>query len=126
MSETEHAGRLDSALCEGLGPVTGAQTLVERLRTRNGRADGLGLGLVCDEAAAEIERLRAALAQSCDEHRSQIYEAGPGGGCPLLADAVAAERERCLRLLFQGGAPRSDEYGDWAPVSEAIEKGLRA
>lgn len=42
------------------------------------------------------------------------------------AALVAAERERCLRLLFQGGAPRSAEYGDWAPVSEAIEKGLRA
>ena len=50
----------------------------------------------------EIARLRAALAESCDEHRAQIYDSGPGGGCPLLADAVAAERERwkdALRAL---------------------------
>lgn len=33
--------------------------IVERLRTRNGRPDGFGLGPVCDEAADEIERLRA-------------------------------------------------------------------
>lgn len=47
------------------------------------------------EAAGEITQLRAALAESCDEHRSNIYESGPGGGCVLLADAIAAERERC-------------------------------
>lgn len=52
----------------------------------------------CADAADEIERLRAALAESCDEHRSQMYEAGPGGGCPLLRDAVAAERARWQRI----------------------------
>ena len=35
--------------------------IVEMLCTRNGRPDGFGLGLVCDEAADEIERLRGAL-----------------------------------------------------------------
>ena len=33
--------------------------LIERLRTRNGRADGFGLGPVCDEAADELSALRA-------------------------------------------------------------------
>jgi hypothetical protein len=48
---------------------------------------------------AEVALLRAALAQSCDEHRSNIYEAGPGGGCPLLVDAVAEERNRPRQVL---------------------------
>lgn len=43
-----------------------------------------------------------------------------------VSEAVAAERERCIALLFQGGAPRSDNYGDWANVREAIKNGLRA
>jgi hypothetical protein len=33
--------------------------IVEKLRTRNGRPDGFGIGPVCDEAADEIERLQA-------------------------------------------------------------------
>ena len=36
-------------------------TLVERLRTRNGRPDGFGIGPVCDEAADRIAELEAAL-----------------------------------------------------------------
>jgi hypothetical protein len=44
----------------------------------------------------ENERLRAALADSCEEHRAEIFDATTGGGCMLLHDAVAAERERCL------------------------------
>lgn len=51
-----------------------------------------------EDAQAELEQLRATLAESCDEHRSNVYEAGPGGGCILLADAVAAERERWRRI----------------------------
>ena len=51
------------------------------------------------ELRAANDRLRATLAESCDEHRSQIYDSGPGGGCILLADAVAAERERLLSEL---------------------------
>jgi hypothetical protein len=38
-------------------------TIVERLRIRNGRPDGFGLGLLCDEAAKEIERLRGQVAE---------------------------------------------------------------
>jgi hypothetical protein len=32
--------------------------IVERLRNRNGRPDGFGIGPVCDAAADEIESLR--------------------------------------------------------------------
>jgi hypothetical protein len=38
--------------------------LIARLRTRNGSPTGFGLGPVCDEAADEIERLRAALQEA--------------------------------------------------------------
>ena len=52
-----------------LGQGSEAPTLVERLRTRNGRADGFGIGPVCDEAADEIERLRGALLDIADVAR---------------------------------------------------------
>ena len=72
--------------------------LIERLRTRNGRADGFGLGPVCDEAADELSALRAerdalvkTLAASCVEEREQLWEATTGGGC---SRAIAAEAER--------------------------------
>ena len=45
---------------------------------------------------------------------------------PFVRALLAAERARCLSLLFNSGAPRSDTYGDWAPTAEAIETGLRA
>ena len=54
-----------------------------------------------DAKDAEIERRRAALAESCDEHRSEIYDTATGGGCILLRDAVAAERERGDSLRSQ-------------------------
>jgi hypothetical protein len=38
--------------------------LVKRLRSRNGRPDGFGIGPVCDEAADRIEALEAALRQA--------------------------------------------------------------
>lgn len=41
--------------------------IVERLRTRNGRADGFGLGPVCDEAADTIERLRSVMVAAAEE-----------------------------------------------------------
>ena len=54
------------------------------------------------EAAAELRRLHAenedlkrTLAASCDEERSQLWEAGPGGGC---ARALSAEF-KCAELL---------------------------
>lgn len=49
--------------------------LVQRLRTRNGRRDGFGLGPVCDEAADEIERLRSSLRRCVDEAEDWLYEA---------------------------------------------------
>jgi hypothetical protein len=52
-----------------------------------------------DDLCTEIERLRAALAESCDEHRSDMYDTPTGGGCILLRDAVAAERENYTTLL---------------------------
>lgn len=44
---------------------------------------------------AEVEDLKRTLAASCDEERSQLWEAGPGGGC---ARALSAEF-RCAELL---------------------------
>ncbi len=44
---------------------------------------------------AEVESLKRTLAASCDEERSQLWEAGPGGGC---ARALSAEF-RCAELL---------------------------
>lgn len=38
-------------------------SLQERLRTRGGRPDGFGLGPICDEAAAELDRLQARVAE---------------------------------------------------------------
>lgn len=37
---------------------------------------------------------------------------------------ASAERERCAAIAQQGGAPRSEEFGDWADVEEAIRTGL--
>ena len=60
------------------------------------------VGRLCHEAATELRRLQAenedlkrTLAASCDEERSQLWEAGPGGGC---ARALSAEF-RCAELL---------------------------
>jgi hypothetical protein len=36
---------------------------------------------------AEINRLRAALAESCEDHRSNVYDTTTGGGCALLHGA---------------------------------------
>ncbi len=41
--------------------------IVDRLRTRNGRPDGFGLGSVCDEAADIIERLRTVMVAAAEE-----------------------------------------------------------
>ena len=44
---------------------------------------------------AENERLKRTLAASCDEERSQLWEAGPGGGCARALDAEL----KCAELL---------------------------
>lgn len=40
--------------------------LIEKLRSRNGRADGFGIGPVCDEAADRIEHLERVLSEVRD------------------------------------------------------------
>jgi hypothetical protein len=61
--------------------------IVERLRTRNGRPDGFGLGLLCDEAAGEIERLRE------DSALLAWVLAHPETCAEVLQDAAAGEGE---------------------------------
>lgn len=59
---------------------------------------------------AERDRLRAALAASCDEERNQIWEAGPGGGC-MRAHEAESERDR---LAAECEALRADKsLVDW-------------
>lgn len=36
------------------------------------------------ELITEVERLRAVLAESCEDHRSAVYDTTTGGGCVLL------------------------------------------
>ena len=50
---------------------------MERLRTRNGRPDGFGIGPVCDEAADEIERLRSVVAEAAEDIESWAAYADP-------------------------------------------------
>jgi len=47
-------------------------TLIERLRTERSVYDAE----LADEAADEIERLREALAKSCEEGRDEMYDCG--------------------------------------------------
>lgn len=62
-----------------------AMNIAEKLRTRGGRRDGFGLGLICDEAATEIERLNARIAElekaleEC-EHQTHSLRVWAGGG----------------------------------------------
>jgi len=96
MDETKPAG-VGPVLSDQLGP------LPERLRRNAGNwmptnDNTLEAHNLLTAAADELERLRAALAESCDEHRSEIYDTATGGGCILLHDAVAAERERCASM----------------------------
>lgn len=75
-----------------LGQGSEAVPLVERLRTRNGRADGFGLGPVCDEAADEIERLtelEAALEALVNRCNADFLLAADGA---VIAAEAALER----------------------------------
>jgi hypothetical protein len=63
---------------------------------------------------AEVEDLKRTLAASCDEERSQLWEAGPGGGCAraLSAEFRCAELLEALRLvvhLNERDVPMTDE-----------------
>ena len=77
MNDEKRASGVAVLSSDGLGV-----SLTERLRTRNGRPDGFGLGLLCDEAADEIERL--------SEH-----------AVILAATTEAVERERWAPLLAE-------------------------
>lgn len=55
--------------------------------------------------ASERDALRATLAASCDEERSQLWEAGPGGGCSRALDAER-ERDALRAALDAAQAPR--------------------
>jgi cell division septum initiation protein DivIVA len=77
---------------------------------------------VCRTSAKEIERLKAeneslkqALAASCDEERSQLWEASPGGGCSRALSAEAVNRELLEALKhahtwLQGSEPGRAQY----------------
>lgn len=72
-------------------------------------------------AAREIKRLRAALAESCAEERSQIWEAGPGGGCAraLAAEAIIDRIDRRMgvgwtRKLADALTPNAELTGERA------------
>jgi hypothetical protein len=57
-------------------------------------------------AAREREKWRKVLAESCAEERSQLFEAGPGGGCDR---ALTAEAEcHKLRAVMTEAADRMD------------------
>ena len=66
--------------------------LVERLRTRNGRPDGFGIGPVCDDAADRIAELEAALRQIGD----MAHDASTG---PAVPDTLWDIRCEAYELL---------------------------
>jgi hypothetical protein len=68
-------------------------------------SQNIPVGRLCNEAAAA---LRAA---SCDEERSQLWEAGPGGGCAraLSAEFKCAELLEALKAIT--AAPDLRTYG---------------
>jgi len=79
------------------------------------------------DAADEIERLRAALADSCEEHRAEIYDTTTGGGCMLLHDAVAAERELIARR-FESliGSPTYLSHRQCAAIARVGEAAMKS
>jgi hypothetical protein len=91
--------------------------IVGRLRTRNGRPDGFGLGPVCDEAAAEIERLRGIVPEvlerlndelCAENERLRAAIAAPPGWVP---DNVRAAL--CQMLDHYGDDPRATLVAFW-------------
>jgi len=101
--------------------IAEAAAEIEKLRAANARmrADCKDAGNALGDVEAENERLRAALAESCDEHRSAVYDTTTGGGCVLLRDAVAAERERCAKLVE---TLRPCQRGDCDDLAAAIRE----
>ncbi len=62
-------------------------------------SDENGFEQLLRDAIAEIARLRAALGESCENHRAEVYDTTTGGGCVLMHDAVEAECERCAAVV---------------------------
>ena len=77
-------------------------------------------------AEAEIERLRAALAESCDENRTVVLEEGPFSTdmCPL-AGRQQAEIER-LKAALEEIAERDPLESISASIARAALKGMDA
>lgn len=82
--------------------------IIEKLRTRNGRPTGFGLGAVCDEAASEIDRLRTDLALMTADRDSWREQASARVQDAL--DLVAAERERWEAAI---GAVMPADFKAW-------------
>jgi hypothetical protein len=57
------------------------EDLIQQLRTRNGRPDGFGLGLTCDEAADALEAMRKDAARLREDYEK---------ACKLVVDMHAA------------------------------------
>jgi hypothetical protein len=73
-------------------------------------------------AGDEIQRLRGTLAASCDEERSQLWEAGPSsGGC---ARALAAESDIQRLTIALTTANNNAEHFErgWYLRGDALEK----
>ena len=97
-----------------------AQTLTQELRAmaeegakmhRHGTPEHtICRGLLA--ALTDIERLRATLAASCDEERSQLWEANSGGGCWRAIDAEGKIERLCAALTAcQEDAERMRMWG---------------
>jgi hypothetical protein len=90
------------------------ETLAQRLRTRNGRADGFGLGPVCDEAAAALEAQAAQIAELTAARENLEAEA------KLFADKMAAQIE-ALRAALSFYADPSRYHGPNMPLTTRDE-----
>jgi hypothetical protein len=103
--------------------------IVERLRTRNGRPDGFGLGLLCDEAAGEIERLRKlnkAIAGAIERVKVSVpTDTTEQDIAAHVRRAVVAEREACAKVCERVNA--GNEYRN-SPLgcAKAIRQGYVA
>lgn len=64
----------------------------------------------------ESNRWAKVLAESCADERSQLWEAGPGGGC---SRAIEAESDLAkLRAAVSSIVQQRDRYG-WGPEADA-------
>lgn len=95
--------------------MSDTKALIERLRTRGGRADGFGLGPICDEAAATIARLDAE--RDAARAAIELHNAGCVESCNSRSCAPFLERGRlcpeCPRdWMIDGDAIRAAMKGE--------------